>query len=309
MSEPAIEIDDISKSFRSGVGRSRVDAVRKLSLSVDSGSVLAFIGPNGAGKTTTLFMLLGFLKPDRGHIKVLGREPGMAEVRARIGFMSEVFRTYPFDTGRAALRFYARLSGLGYDDARSRAEAMLAKLGLVSAADRKVGTYSKGMIQRLGLAQALVHQPQLLILDEPTTGLDPEGRRLVAEIIREERSRGTTVLLSSHILSDVERSCDQVVMIRNGEMAFAAAMDTIAGSNEWKVEVSGLDDTLAARLTESGFRVEDGKRGVRPVICSSETKRDLLRILIDMPVEIGRVDRSHGLEDTYMRYLNEPSVD
>jgi ABC-2 type transport system ATP-binding protein len=308
MSEPAIELSDISKSFRSGVGRSRVEAVRKLSLSVAPGSVLAFIGPNGAGKTTTLFMLLGFLKPDRGQIKVLGREPGLAEVRARIGFMSEVFRTHPFDTGRAALRFYARLSGLGLDEARSRADAMLAKLGLLSAADRKVGTYSKGMIQRLGLAQALVHQPQLLILDEPTTGLDPEGRRLVADIIREERSRGTTVLLSSHILSDVERSCDQVIMIRNGEAAFAGTMDTIAGSNDWKVEVTGLDEVLTARLTGAGFRIEEGERGVCRVICSSETKRDLLRTLIDMPVEIGRVDRTQGLEDAYMRYLNEPSV-
>jgi len=222
--------------------------------------------------------------------------------------MSEIFRTYPFDSGRAALRFYASLSGLSPDDARSRTEAMLERLGLLSAADRKVGTYSKGMLQRLGLAQALVHQPRLLILDEPTTGLDPEGRRLVAGIIQEERIRGTTVLLSSHILSDVERSCDQVVMIRNGEVAFSSPMEAIGGSNEWKVEVTGLDPALTTRLTDSGFRIEEGERGMCRVICLSESKRDLLRLLLDMPVEIGRIDRSHGLEDIYMRYVNEPSV-
>ena len=185
MSDPVISINGFSKSYVTL--RGSVDAVRDLNLDVEAGSVVAFVGPNGAGKTTTIYSMLGLLTPTQGTITLFGSPSGSVAAQRRLGFLSEIFYTYPYLTGRDAMRFYGRLSGLALDDIDRRIPAQLERLGLADAVDRKVSSFSKGMVQRLGLAQALLHHPDLLILDEPTTGLDPEGRKLVADMILERR--------------------------------------------------------------------------------------------------------------------------
>jgi len=307
VSEAAIRLANVSKVFRSRLRRQEVQAVYHLDLVVERGSVVAFVGPNGAGKTTTIYMLLGLLKPSSGTISIFGEAPGSTSARRRIGFMSEIFYTYPFLTARRAMRFYGRLSGAPAKGLEHEIARQLGRLGLAAAIDRKVGTFSKGMTQRLGLAQALLHGPDALVLDEPTTGLDPEGRRLVAEIIAEEQARGTTVFLSSHILSDVERSCDHVAMIRQGELVLSRGLaDLAAESDDWEVEVVGLDEAGKAILAEAGFAALREANGRTYLGCTSATKNDLLRRLIDLPVEIGAV-RPAGLslEDLYMKHSGQ----
>jgi ABC-2 type transport system ATP-binding protein len=183
---------------------------------------------------------------------------------------------------------------------------LLNRTGLADAADRKAGTFSKGMTQRLGLAQALLHDPELLVLDEPTSGLDPEGRRLVLEIIREEKARGRTVFLSSHILSDVERTCDEVIMIRKGEIVYTERLSAFAGQNQqWEVEVLAWNPTAREEVLQLNptFLMEAEDRAI--LLCTGDSKRALLRRLTELPVEIGSVQRHRGatLEDVYMKFV------
>ena len=307
MAEPVIQVNGVTKTFRSWIRRREVRAVDNLDLTIEPGSVVAFIGPNGAGKTTTIFLLLGLLKPDSGTIRIFGEPPGSVSAKSRLGFMSEIFHTYPFHTARRAISFYGRLSGADVAELESGIPDHLARVGLGKAVDRKVGTFSKGMTQRLGLAQALFHRPELLLLDEPTTGLDPEGRRLVSELIAEEQDKGTTVFLSSHILSDVERNCDTVVMIREGRVLFSRALSELTRpSDQWEVEVSGLTEELRGTLAGAGFHPLREENGSAILGCASAEKKELLRQLIEAPVEIGEVrNAGKSLEDLYMQHLDE----
>jgi ABC-2 type transport system ATP-binding protein len=304
MSSPVLEIEGLTKTFRSGFRRRAVRAVSGLSLQVSRGSVVAFVGPNGAGKTTSILSILGFLKPEQGRISVFGVAAGSREARRRLGFQSEIFHTYRFHTARRSLAFYAKLSGVPNGERADRIERQLARLGLRDAAERKVGTFSKGMMQRLGLAQALLHEPELLILDEPTTGLDPEGRKLVAEIILEEKARGRTVFLSSHILSDVERTCDRVVMIRKGEVVLAEDMDRLAGDEElWELDVLGEKTTLDL-LVAAGFHRAEERPGAATFLCSVDDKRRLLQRAAEKGLDVESVRRrSRSLEDLYMEHV------
>src|SRR5436190_20991424 len=255
MAEAVIEIDELIKSYRTGLRRRPVFAVKKLSLKVSAGSIVAFVGPNGAGKTTTINTLLGFLKPDSGRVRLFGRAADRSLLR-RIGYQPEIFNTYPFYRANEVLQYYGRLSGMASSDLLQAIPPLLDRMGLADAANRKVVTFSKGMNQRLGLAQALLHDPELLILDEPTSGLDPEGRRLVLDIIRDEKARGRTIFLSSHILSDVERTCDEVFMIRQGEIVFADHLSAFAGqTQQWEIEVEAWNAAVKDQLTSLDFTV------------------------------------------------------
>ena len=227
-------------------------------------------------------------------------------LRKRVGYQPEIFHTYPFYRATEALRFYGRLSGMSSGELDQAIPGLLDRMGLADVADRKVGTFSKGMNQRLGLAQALLHNPELLILDEPTSGLDPEGRRLVLEIIREEKAKGRTIFLSSHILSDVERTCDEVFMIRKGELVHHEQLSAFSGQNQqWEIEVLGWNSAAKAGVAEmnAAFLMEAEERAV--LLCSNESKRALLRRLTELPVEIGSVQRHRGatLEDVYMKLV------
>jgi ABC-2 type transport system ATP-binding protein len=217
--EIVIRIEKLRKNFGA------VHAVEEVDLEVRRGSVFGFLGPNGAGKTTSLKMLLGLVEPTAGTGRVLGAPLGDRKARARLGFLPEHFRFQDWLTGRELLRFHGRLLGMGGGPLDARVDALLARVDLLDAAHRPIRTYSKGMTQRVGLAQALLNQPDVVFLDEPTSGLDPLGRLLVRDVIHELRDRGTTVFLNSHLLGEVEATCTRVVFLKAGRAVHEMRLD------------------------------------------------------------------------------------
>ena len=238
-------------------------AVRNLSLSVQRGEIFGFLGPNGAGKSTSIKMLLGLVKATEGQALVLGAPSGSVEIRRKIGFLPEDFRFYPWLTASELLKLHGRLCGLSALCLANRVPALLELVGLTPNRGKRLSEFSKGMLQRIGLAQALIHEPELIFLDEPTSGLDPMGRRLVRDVIRAQRERGTTVFLNSHLLSEVEITCDQVVFIKQGEvvgshdlraqsggeirvtvLAQKLSAETLAGLTRWCTSIEKQGDLL-----------------------------------------------------------------
>ncbi len=309
MAEIVIQADLLTKSFEVGFKKPRTPAVSNLNLSIRRGQVVAFVGPNGAGKTTAIHLLLGLIKPTAGSAQVLGCHPGEPATRRHIGYQSEIFATYPFYTAYQALTFYGGLTGLANRELEFRASELLERLGLGEAANRKVKTFSKGMTQRLGLAQAMINDPQLLILDEPTTGLDPAGRKLIADIILEEKARGKTIFFSSHILSDVERVCDYLALIKQGQIIKADHLDSISRlSGNWEIEISGWSDALKERLQDVPYQLAATDDGYATLTCAAEVKKDLLKRLLELPVEIVRlIPHKQSLEALYMQLIGESS--
>ena len=256
MDAPAIETRALRRRFGATL------AVADLSLSVGRGEVFGFLGPNGAGKTTALKMLLGLVAPSGGEGRVLGRPLGDREARAKVGFLPEHFRFQDWLTGRELLRFHGRLFGLGGAALERRAEALLARVDLLDAADRPLRGYSKGMAQRAGLAQALIHAPDLVLLDEPTSGLDPLGRLLVRDVIHELRAGGTTVFLNSHLLGEVEATCDRVVFVKQGRVVHERTLAGAPAGLEVVLRVAGVDAAALAALARHGELLgRDGDTG------------------------------------------------
>src|SRR5436190_20981651 len=307
MAEPVIDIQGLTKTYRTGLRRTPVHAVKNLALTVPRGAIVAFVGPNGAGKTTTIHTVLGFLTPDAGSVRLFGLPPGPAALR-RIGYQSEIFHTYPFYKAREALRYYGRLSGMSRPAIDAAVPPLLARMELDAAANRPVGTFSKGMTQRLGLAQAMLHDPELLILDEPTSGLDPQGRRLVLDIIREEKAKGRTVFLSSHILADVERTCDEVVMVNHGEVAFSNQIAAFqADGDDWEIEVTGWSAASRELLGDLLFTVAAEADAAAVLVCAAAQKKALLNRITSLPMDVGAVRRRRGasLEETYLEHVGQ----
>jgi ABC-2 type transport system ATP-binding protein len=216
VAEIALSIEDLHKSFDPGLFERRIDVLKGLSLEVRRGETFGFLGPNGAGKTTTIKAITGLIRPDRGRIVVCGLPPDRLEARARIGFMAEQPYVYNHLSGREFLEFHAELLALPRGEVAGRVAEVLDLVSMTDAADRAMRTFSKGMLQRLSLAQALLGRPELLVLDEPMSGLDPVGRRDVRDLILAEKERGTTVFFSSHIIPDVETICDRVAILVGG---------------------------------------------------------------------------------------------
>lgn len=214
----AIETSQLTKHFRDFWGRVNVTAVRELDLQIPTGTIFGLLGPNGSGKTTTLKLLTGLLHPSGGSVRVLGGAPRDRATRQRLGYLPETTGMYPYLSARDMLLFHAGLFGIAGKDARRKADSLLETTGLAAAANRPVGGFSQGMTRRLGLAQALVNDPELLILDEPTAGLDPSGCRLVKDLLRERTASGQTVIISSHLLADIEDICEAVCILHNGRL-------------------------------------------------------------------------------------------
>ena len=238
--EPALEALALRKHYGAKV------AVRDLSLVVPRGEVFGFLGPNGAGKTTSVKMLLGLVRPTAGHGRLLGTPLGDRRARQRIGYLPEHFAFHEWLLGRELLRFHGRLLGLGGHALERRIEALLERLELRDAGNRCLREYSKGMKQRIGLAQALLGEPELVFLDEPTSGLDPLGRRLVRDVIGELKARGAAVFLNSHLLSEVEVTCDRVAFVKSGRVVRELAL----GPEERELEVELRVDRQPAGLLE-----------------------------------------------------------
>jgi ABC-2 type transport system ATP-binding protein len=234
-----LELDGVSKSYRTHLSVRKYWILRDLSLAVREGEIFGFIGTNGAGKTTTIKLLLGLLFPDSGSIRLFGQDAIRPEARRRVGFLPENPYFHDYLTGREFLDFHARLHGLGGEARRRRVEEMLERVGLENRGDRPLRLYSKGMLQRIGLAQALVNDPQCVILDEPMSGLDTIGRRDVRDLILDLRARGRTVFFSTHILSDTEMICDRVGMLVRGRLAAVGTVEDLvrAETRFWEVAV------------------------------------------------------------------------
>ncbi|PYK79776.1 MAG: ABC transporter ATP-binding protein [Verrucomicrobia bacterium] len=218
MTEPAIRISEISKVFPTPFRRRRIVALQHLDLEIAPGEIYGLLGPNGSGKSTTLKIILGLIQPTRGNVHVFGRDNSTVAVRRDIGFLPENAYFHKFLTGTETLRFHARLSGLESRESKSRIAELLETVGLTRAADARLGTYSKGMLQRIGLAQALIHRPKILVLDEPTAAVDPAGSRDIQNLIASLKKTGTTILLSSHLLTQVQEVCDRVGILHRGKL-------------------------------------------------------------------------------------------
>jgi ABC-2 type transport system ATP-binding protein len=234
--------------LRKGYGKRQ--AVHDVSLEVGRGEVVGLLGPNGAGKTTVIKMLLGLVQPDAGEAMLLGRPSTDPASRARVGYLPELFRYQPWLTAAEVLTLHVRLAGLDVPAAERRERLSL--VGLAERADDRVGGFSKGMQQRLGLAVALVARPELVILDEPTSALDPLGRADVRDIVLDLRSHGVAVLLNSHLIGEVERVCDRVVILDGGRVATSGTLTQLLGRRELRLHLTGLSAAGEARLTATG---------------------------------------------------------
>lgn len=224
---PAVEINNLHKSFPGHWGRGGVYAVKGVSLTIPQGGVYGLIGPNGSGKSTIMKALVGLLSPDEGRCRVFGKPATAAANRKEIGFLPENPYFYKFLTGEETVRFYGRLCGLHGKALKERTAEMLELSGLQEAAHRRLGGYSKGMLQRVGLAQALVQRPRLLVLDEPTAGVDPIGSRAIRDIILNLKAQGMTVFLCSHLLEQVQEICDRVGILYQGCMIAEGSMEEL----------------------------------------------------------------------------------
>lgn len=219
MATPAISVAELSKTYRTGLfGNGSVQALDEVSLAVEQGAIFGLLGPNGAGKTTLVKILLGLVHPSSGTAELFGRPAQRPEARARVGFLPENHRFPGFLTAEQTLHVYGRLADVSPSVRSERGAALLDQVGLADRADTKVKTFSKGMLQRLGLAQALLNDPDLLFLDEPTSGVDPVGRRAIRDLVLELRDSGTTVFLNSHLLSEVEKVCTEIAILRDGQL-------------------------------------------------------------------------------------------
>ena len=244
-----IEAQRLHKVFRDFWGRPKVRAVQDLTLDVRSGEVFGLLGPNGSGKSTTIKMLLGLLYPTAGELRVLGGSPREAATREHVGFMPEESYLYKYLTAQETLDFYAALGGLSGAARRRRVDEMIDLVGLSAARHRRVGEFSKGMARRVGFAQALIHDPDLLLLDEPTSGLDPIGCRQVKDLILELARRGKTILVCSHHLADMQDVCDRVAILLDGRVcAQGPVRDLVRQPDTWRVTLEGVDAALRDRL-------------------------------------------------------------
>ena len=248
MTEYAIETKALEKVYSSRFGGRKIRAVSNLTLRVPRGVKFGLLGANGAGKTTFVKMLLSAVVPTSGSAFLFGRDARQAETRCPVGFLPENHRFPTYLTGRGMLNFYASLSGMGRAERQKRAWQLLDLVGLQEWADVRIKKYSKGMLQRLGLAQALMHKPQLLVLDEPTDGVDPVGRRDIRDILNSLTGAGVTVFINSHLLTEVEAFCEYVAILKKGELALEGKISNLIAGRGYRVTVSAVPEPALDEL-------------------------------------------------------------
>lgn len=283
-------------------------AVDDVSLEVAHGEVFGFLGPNGAGKSTIVKMILGLTFPSAGDIEVLGQPVGNVAARAEVGYLPETFRFHDWLSASELLHFHARLGRVAADRRADRIQELLDLVGLKDRANDRLSTFSKGMMQRVGLAQALVGQPRLVILDEPTSALDPIGRRDVRDRIRELGQRGVTVFLNSHLLSEVEQVCDRVAIINHGAVVAEGKLDELLSAQEIELRAGdGAEATVREALGESDVRPVDGRLRVR-VANDAETAA-LVQRIVEAGVPLYDVRQvGDSLEDLFVRVAERGDV-
>jgi ABC-2 type transport system ATP-binding protein len=303
-SQRVLEVQDLHKTFRIGFFRKRVDAVRGVDFHVQRGESFGFVGPNGAGKTTTIKMILQLIYPTQGRVSLFGAPVGDPFTRTRLGYMPESPYVYTYLRPLEFLDLCGRLAGMAPGRRRQRADALIEQLGLAHAVDRPIGRFSKGMLQRIGMCQALLHEPEFLILDEPFSGLDPIGRKDIRDILLEQRKRGCTLFFTSHVLTDVELLCDRVAIIHRGKLTASGTMEELLRPDVRRVEIelAQVDDALRADLASVAREVRDLHHRVGVVVeGDAEVPRvlDLARARGASVVAI--IPHRETLEDLFVR--------
>lgn len=279
---PAVTVENLTKVFKSGLGKKAFLAVHDLSLTVQAGEVYGLIGPNGSGKSTTMKAILGLLAPTQGRTCIFGRSSTEVESRRDVGFLPENPYFYKHLNGLETLLFYGRLCSMSGRALQDRAREMLALTGLEDAADRRVSGYSKGMLQRLGLAQALLHQPRLIVLDEPTAGVDPAGSRKIRDLIMGFKEKGITVLVTSHLLEQMQEVCDRVGIMAHGRMMREGRVDElISVENETELVLADASPELLAEIRKL---VESQGQGAK-ILRSGHPRTTLERLFLEATEE------------------------
>lgn len=299
-----ISTEHLSKRFALGFFRKKVQAVKDVSFSVEKGEIFGLLGPNGAGKTTTLKILMGLVKPSSGEAKLFGRPPSERQPRQHLGYLPESPYFYDYLSGHEFLVLAGQLCGLSKKESKARANKLIDRVGLSHAATRSMRRYSKGMLQRVGIAQALINEPKLVVLDEPLTGLDPIGRKELRELIAELRSEGRTVLFSSHIMTDVELLADRVTIIAQGKTVATGKLEELVDSKVINIEVvlTKYSDALTKRLSADKIQNERVGDKLRLIIHDEEKLNPIIDLIRKEKGEILSITpRKESLEDVVVR--------
>jgi len=301
MSIAAIETEQLRKVFGDRA------AVKGLTLQVTRGEVFGFLGPNGAGKTTSIKMLLGLISPSSGTASLLGKPIGDRDAMSRIGFLPEHFRFQEWLTAREFLTLHGQLLRMKADDLVLRMDELLERVGLADYRNKLLRTFSKGMLQRVGLAQALLNRPALIFLDEPTSGLDPVGRRLVRDVIREIRAQGTAVFLNSHLLSEIEVTCDRVAFIRHGEVVRVLELAALSmDETSLTIRVSNFPAEALTGLSQWGKDIQRDGEHISMVIQSEAVLPEITRYLVSERGEVYAITPNRrSLEDIFIETVGK----
>ncbi|HWY46149.1 MAG TPA: ABC transporter ATP-binding protein [Bryobacteraceae bacterium] len=301
----AIETEGLSKTFRRRWSKQAFRAVENLSLRVERGTTYGLLGPNGAGKTTFVKMLLSCANPTSGRAKVFGIDSRIPAARRPIGYLPENHRFPTYMTGRGMLDFYSALSGMDGASRKKRTAELLTLVGLAEWGDVRLGKYSKGMLQRVGLAQALMHSPSLLILDEPSDGVDPVGRRQIREILQGLEEKGVTIFLNSHLLAEVELFCRDVAIIHRGKLALEGKIKDLTAGSGYRVEAEHAPERLVDELRAQSSAVSSQNGTVAFHFASREVANHAVDLLRAEKCEIEAVARTKStLEEVFMRTVD-----
>ncbi len=292
----------MEKLYRSRFSGREVRAVCDFSLRVPAGAKFGLLGPNGAGKTTFVKMLLSAVHPTAGSARLFGKDARLPQSRRPVGYLPENHRFPTYLTGTGMLDFYGALSGLSSPERRRRISGMLEMVGLSTWGPVRIKKYSKGMLQRLGLAQALLHHPKLLILDEPTDGVDPAGRREIRDILNRLTGKGVTVFINSHLLSEVESFCDHVAIMRKGQLALEGKISHLLAGSGYTISASGVSDSAQADIRRMGAAIQPAPQG----ISVQSPSRDHANLVIDkIRAAGGLIDElkpsGRSLEDLFLK--------
>jgi ABC-2 type transport system ATP-binding protein len=299
----AIETDQLRKVFGDNA------AVKSLTLQVQQGEVFGFLGPNGAGKTTSIKMLLSLIAPTSGDASLLGAPLGNRSVRARIGFLPEHFRFHDWLSAAEFLTLHGQLYGMPPEGLRKRIDELLETVGLTPFRNKQLRTFSKGMLQRIGLAQALLNTPDLVFLDEPTSGLDPVGRRLVRDIIHDLRRQGTSVFLNSHLLSEIEVTCDRVAFIKHGEVIRVVELKTLEDVKaSVTIRAKGLNPETINGLSQWGQDIRVDDEHISLAVANEMVLPDITRYLVAQGADVFSITPERlSLEELFIQVVGTDS--
>lgn len=306
-SDEILRVRDLRKTYRASLfGKAGVAAIDGVTLEVGRGTVFGLLGPNGAGKTTLIKVLLGLVRDYQGEASIFGLRAGDPRSRKRTGYLPEAHRLPGHLTGREVLRLFGALAGAAPSEVEKRVGPLLERVGMTQAADRKVREYSKGMQQRVGLAQALVNEPEIVFLDEPTDGVDPVGRAAIRELVLEQKRKGVTLFINSHLLHEVELVCDRVVMMDRGKIVLSGTIDELTSTAAVRFELGEERADVAALLGDLGPRVRPEKRGFELDVRSEAEIDAAIDRLRAARVSIRAIHpRKQSLEEVFIRRVRK----